>query len=516
VPADPAGTVTRRNFLLTALGGTATALLAACRGSATSEATGTTTTTVDLPTGTSASAGATAQTAATGAPAATTPAVPPAPPVEVPGMSVVLGRPTDRSVAVSLLADRDRTVRIRPRSLGGAAGTADPVDVSLRAGRPQHVELTGLTPATAHAYELVVDGVGAGERTFHTQRARGETFTFTIDADPHYTDTRFDGAQYRSVLRSALADRPDFHIDLGDTFMSEKAKATTEAMAEPAFSELRSWIGELGGAVPFFLATGNHEGELGWPPLGGSGGDLALWSTRLRQRYYPCPAPGGFYSGATVPDPKLGAPRDSYYAWTWGDCQFLVLDPFWYTTVKPPTGVTDANWGWTLGEAQYRWMVDTLERSTARHKLVFIHHLVGGGSEARGGVEVASGFEWGGRNADGSPGFDARRKGWGRPIHQVLVDTGVEAVFRGHDHVYVHQQLDGIVYQLLPQPSSTQLDNSRLAAEYGYRQGTVVPGSGYLRATVSPASVAVEFVRCRPGATGPGETAHRFDLVPRR
>ena len=174
-------------------------------------------------------------------------------------MSVVLGRPTDRSVAVSLLADRDHTVVVRPRPLSGSGATPAPVEVTLRANQPQHVELTGLGPGTAHAYELVVDGSSAGERTFRTQRAPGETFTFTIDADPHYTDPRFDGAQYRSVLRSALADRPDFHIDLGDTFMSEKAKATTEAMAAPAFVEFRSWIGELGGAVPFFLTTGNHE-----------------------------------------------------------------------------------------------------------------------------------------------------------------------------------------------------------------------------------------------------------------
>jgi hypothetical protein len=40
------------------------------------------------------------------------------------------------------------------------------------------------------------------------------------------------------------------------------------------------------------------------------------------------------------------------------------------------------------------------------------------------------------------------------PIHQLLVRNKVAAVFHGHDHLFAKQDLDGIVYQEVPQPSS--------------------------------------------------------------
>jgi hypothetical protein len=77
----------------------------------------------------------------------------------------------------------------------------------------------------------------------------------------------------------------------------------------------------------------------------------------------------------------------------------------------------------------------------------------------------------------------------------MLVKNQVSAVFHGHDHVFVKQDLDGIVYQELPQPSNDQPDNAKLAAEYGYVNGKEAPGSGYLRVVVSPDQVTVDYVR---------------------
>ncbi len=34
-----------------------------------------------------------------------------------------------------------------------------------------------------------------------------------------------------------------------------------------------------------------------------------------------------------------------------------------------------------------------------------------------------------------------------------MVDNHVTIFFQGHDHIFVHQQLDGAVYQTLPQPA---------------------------------------------------------------
>ena len=54
------------------------------------------------------------------------------------------------------------------------------------------------------------------------------------------------------------------------------------------------------------------------------------------------------------------------------------------------------------------------------------------------------------------------------PIHDLLVANHVTAVFHGHDHLFVKQDLDGIIYQEVPQPSAARANATNSAAEYGY------------------------------------------------
>jgi hypothetical protein len=236
----------------------------------------------------------------------------------------------------------------------------------------------------------------------------------------------------------------------------------------------------------------------------------------------------------------------NYYAFEWGDGLFVVLDPFWSTTErirggsgggsrrgaaggqggggrggpgggeaggggpKEPLKPVDGSWTSTLGREQYDWLGRTLAGSKAAHKFVFIHHLVGGmgGAESRGGVESVPYFEWGGKNADGSDGFAARRPGWPMPIHQLLVKHGVSAVFHGHDHLYVHSTLDGVHYQCVPQPGNLA-GNMRSAEEYGYASGTLHGSPGHVRVGIADDGTAkVEFIRTAiadaGGAAGEG------------
>ncbi len=190
---------------------------------------------------------------------------------------------------------------------------------------------------------------------------------------------------------------------------------------------------------------------------------MAAWSHHLGTHYFPNPRPNGFYTGNEVTDPILG-PLENHYAWEWGGALLVVLGPYWPTTGR---GRKD-NWHWTLGAQQYRWLQKTLERSRAAFKFVFIHHPVGaGGQPIRGGVEAARYNEWGGRNADGTEGFREHRPGWDMPIHQLLTEQGVSIVFHGHDHMFAREELDGVVYQLVPQPGNPRTGVPRNAQEYG-------------------------------------------------
>jgi hypothetical protein len=405
--------------------------------------------------------------------------------------NLILGRPTADSITASLFSKSDQQVTLSYGEMSGDF-TSEIGPISLKANTPVQIEISNLEPDREYFYSIN-DGV---EHTFHTQRSPGSTFTFTIDADPHNRDENFNGQLYDVTLQNILADQPDFHIDLGDTFMTEKVQAKTYAEAESTFTDMRPYFGLIGADTPLFLVNGNHEGELGWLQEDGRGDELPVWATHLRELYYPNPIPNGFYTGANTIDPVLGKSRDGYYAWTWGDALFVVLDPFWYTGSKPSPDESNSNWGWTLGREQYDWLKTTLEGSQAKYKFIFIHHLVGGISkDARGGIEAASFFEWGGNNVDGSYGFDQYRPGWGEPIHELLVDNHVSAVFHGHDHVFVKQELDGIIYQECPQPSMARYDNTQLAREYGYDSGVVFGSSGHLRVIVSPAKITVDYVR---------------------
>ena len=76
------------------------------------------------------------------------------------------------------------------------------------------------------------------------------------------------------------------------------------------------------------------------------------------------------------------------------------------------------------------------------------------------------------------------------------------------------------MYQELPQPSNAQADNTRLAADYGYVHGDVLSGSGHLRATVTPTTVTVDYVRAYLAADvnsgrRNGEVAYRYTIPAR-
>ena len=139
-------------------------------------------------------------------------------------------------------------------------------------------------------------------------------------------------------------------------------------------------------------------------------------------------------------------------------------------------------------------------RASAKYKFVFIHNLLCGDQAARGGVEIAGFNEWGGKNPDGTEGFKQHRPGWDMPVHQLLVRNHVTAVFKAHDNFYARQELDGIVYQMVPQPSFAGNDRIRDLENYGYKQGAFLGNSGHVRVTVSPDKLVVNYVKSSPGA----------------
>jgi hypothetical protein len=140
-------------------------------------------------------------------------------------------------------------------------------------------------------------------------------------------------------------------------------------------------------------------------------------------------------------------------------------------------------------------------------------------SQGWGGTEYASLYEWGGKNTDGSWGFDQHRPGWGTPIHQLLVENNVTAFFHGHDHFFAKQELDGVTYQEVPQPATMSSPKASPGAEYGYVNGEMLGSPGHLRITVSPELVRVDYVHSsvfgdKSSNLNNGAIAYSYSLSP--
>lgn len=428
--------------------------------------------------------------------------------------SVVLGRPTDRSVTLNVLLGTGGKAVVAFGPRGGALARRSPA-FDLTPGEPREVVLDGLETNAAFAYHVLDAVTGEallpedGHGSFRTARAPGEAFAFTVQSDSHL-DGNSDPALYEACLGNVRRDEPDFHLDLGDTFMT--GKHPDRESASRHYAAQRYWLSRVARSAPLYLAVGNHDGEERRGP-GDDGPDgLPAWAANQRRRFFPNPVPDRFYTGNPETVPGVGLLQD-WYAWTWGDALFVVLDP--YRASRPTRGGTEP-WNMTLGKAQYEWLARTLRTSRAKWTFVFVHQLTGGlGSGGRGGAEAALLYEWGGREADGRNTFARNRPGWEKPVHALLVENRVTAVFHGHDHFFARQELDGVVYQLVPQPARRRADVAD-AAEYGYRTGESLPGAGHLRVRVEPGLVRYDFVRAALGAeAGNGATVGSWTIAPR-
>jgi hypothetical protein len=427
-------------------------------------------------------------------------------------LSLVLGRISDRSVTVSTLAKDTRDGFFEYGTASGEYGIKTGV-VSFPSGKAVETVFDKLRPNTQYFYRLHHRKPGdpsfspRPECRFHTQRTAGSTFTFGIQGDSHpERPWMSDPELYARTLLNAAAGQPDFYICMGDDFSVDALHQLTEDTVAQRYTLQRPFMGLVAQSAPLFLLNGNHEqASLFNFDRNGIAHDVAVWAQNARNSYFPMPAPDRFYTGNAEPLKSIGLLRD-YYAWTWGDALFVVIDFYWHSPKLVDNALRDGPpdqvrgqprgpgsrdlWGITLGDSQYQWLKQTLEKSTAKYKFVFSHHVLG---TTRGGIERADLFEWGGRNHRGDWEFDRQRAGWALPVHQLMVKHDVTIFFQGHDHLYVRQELDGIIYQELPVPADPTYTTQN---ENAYQSGVKLPNAGHLHVTVSPEQVKVDYVRC--------------------
>lgn len=427
--------------------------------------------------------------------------------------NIVLGSPTDTSIKANIFStSQTGTISIRyGRNPGQYEKQTERVNLS--ANTPVELILTGLNADTRYFYRLdfqASNNIGSGptiEYSFQSARSPGQAFTFALQGDSHpeREKSQFDSALYTRTLQTVAADKPDFYLLLGDDFSVDTLdpKTINATKVTERYTIQRPYLGLIGTSSPVFLVNGNHEQAARFN-LNGTPENIAVWAQNARNSHYSQPAPDYFYSGNKEIVPFIGLLRN-YYAWTWGDALFVVIDPYWASTVAVDNVFggdpkRTNMWDVTHGDEQYLWLKETLEKSKSKYKFVFAHHVMGTG---RGGVELAGLWEWGGKNAKGVSEFAALRPKWNLPIHQLMVANKVTIFFQGHDHIWVHQQLDGVTYQSLSEPADP---NYALWNSDAYLTGERFPSTGYTRVRVEPTGVKVEYVRTYlPKDEGPGK-----------
>ncbi len=237
-------------------------------------------------------------------------------------------------------------------------------------GIHHEASLTGLDASTCFPYQLECGGQVSAERSFCTAAVGDEPFRFVVVGD-----TRTDHEAHADVIRAVAAEGPDFVVNTGDLVSNG--------------GDEEDWIpffdveGDLLSQVPMFPVVGNHD-EVD--------GQIVNYGRLF-----------------AVPTESSGS--ENYYAFTYGNARFIVLDNQGATLARPEDE-TD----------QGLWLTAELQALAGRddlvHRFVFVHANMYSADDGRSGDEGL------------------------RQWRDAFVSAGVDVVFSGHDHHYVRGWAD--------------------------------------------------------------------------
>jgi len=346
-----------------------------------------------------------------------------------------VGMPTESSVLVNLVAGaRPISCRIRfHRADADKPAWSFSEKTAMKPDEVADLRLTGLESGTRYIYEVMAAVEGEGtEQTiagggFKTRMVRPDKFSFAVFSDSHITPRAPERVGVLGPVADAVAFRkPDFALALGDNI---QALGNTHAgpFVNPGdpricYTLYRQGLRHLPSETVLFNVIGNWEGENGWHPE-----QARAWARETRMKMIPGPGVQRYAEG--------GSPDGGYYAFTWGDVLCIALHVTGYTPTNHALGSKEGKVDdWTLGEQQLAWLTECLKTSTAKWKLIFTHHTVGG----RAGDDENSRY--------GRGGALAAHVGEQQKVHELMQKYGVQAFFYGHDHVFTYQEADGIPY----------------------------------------------------------------------
>jgi phosphodiesterase/alkaline phosphatase D-like protein len=409
----------------------------------------------------------------------------------------LLSRPTETSIRVSALNHRQPVeAAIEWRKEGTDRWQRRQSVLKLSPHEMLDWSLTGLSPATRYEYQILMKGDAGGllhpvvSGKFRTQRKRPGHYTAVLLADPHvgsFAEGTKPVLTLDQVVRNASRANAEFVLDLGDNVAwpgsREYGQENPEAAVE-AYTRYRRQLGPLSVNCPHFAVIGNWSGESG--KFSAESIDTAA---AVRQAFLPGPN--------HLTYPQGGSEREDYYAFSWGDALYIILNIQTYSKPSQPNELPslaeDVNrvTEWTLGKKQMSWFEATLKKASERFRFVCIHHPAGGNAGDAANTLYGRG------------GARAWNTGEQAEIHALMKKYYVQIFFYGHDHVFVDDVVDGIHYAL---PGSCGAPWKFTKKETGYDR--FWPDSGHAQLDVTPEKATVSFINVE------GKVLHAFSVVP--
>ena len=408
----------------------------------------------------------------------------------------LLTRPTGISIRVTALNhQKPAEAVIEFRKEGGSEWQRPQPVLKASAFGAFDWTLQDLVAATRYEYRVLFKQ-GAEEfrqtnnGSFRTQRKGAASYTAVLMTDPHtgyFPPGSWPARTLDRVVQNASLAKGEFVLDLGDNVAwggSREYPQTNSGGAVSAYVRYRQQIGPLSANCPHFAVIGNWSGESGKFPEK----SIQLVSS-IRRSLLPGPNHQTY--------PQGGSEGEDYYAFSWGDVLYVMLNIQTYSKPSKPdqleTLMADVNRieEWTLGEKQMSWFESTLKNATERYRFVCIHHPAAGNAGDRLNTLYGRG------------GPRAWNLGEQATIHKLMKKHKVQIFFFGHDHVFVDEVIDGIHYAL---PGSCGAPWKFTKEETGYQR--FWPDSGHAQLDVTPEKATVTFFNIE------NKAFHNFSVLP--
>ncbi|MFA5809424.1 MAG: metallophosphoesterase [Thermoleophilia bacterium] len=324
---------------------------------------------------------------------------------------------------------------------------------SLGATRHE-ILLDGLSPGSSVCYRVTItDSADLGtsitvpDKWFDTASPLGTGFSFGVVGDNRpASDTTVQPAAFTSIINQMIGDNLALSLNVGDIIFGTGTDSLAQNVAK--YDGLFAATTPLTYSVPMYVAPGNHE----------------------RLNYTNSKA--GYEQEFTFPVNTRGDTAtygEHYYSFDNGDTHFIALS----TEIPGQEGLITGN--------QKAWLISDLAANSRPWVVVFMHRPLFSGAHA--------GDPW--TNVGNATGQANKAE-----IHALFLANGVDVVFEGHEHFYLHHLEDGIHYIITggggaPLSGAPALQAGDILAYSGYEHMKVDEGDTALKVSAIDSSGAV-------------------------